>query len=68
MSHWNSGTQNVEAIRLAQAKKAALRAAPKSDSWWIGKSREEFHAEVRRRHACILNSRNPSVRSLGKVI
>lgn len=59
---------NREWMRLAIDKKLAAKAAPKSESWWIGKSRADFQAEVTRRHACILNSRNPSDRSLSKVV
>ena len=62
------GRENAEGIRLALAKKAAEKTAPANRSWWIGTTRAEFRAEVQRRHACVLNSRNPSVRSLGKVI
>ena len=63
---WNR--DNGEGIRLALAKKAAKIERGPSVSWWIGKSREDFQAEVKRRHACILNSRNASDRSLGKVV
>ena len=59
---------NTEYLVLARAKKAGAALQPQGESWWLDKSREEFQIEVRRRHACLLNSRNPSDRSLGKAI
>ena len=55
-------------IETNAAKRAEKKAAAEAGSWWIGKSRDDFQAEVKRRHACILNSRNPSDRSLSKAI
>jgi len=55
-------------IETNAAKRREQQAAKSAGSWWLNKDRAAFQAEVKRRHACILNSRNPSVRSLGKVI
>ena len=55
-------------IAEQRAKRIEKAEAKKRGSWWIDLPREQFQAEVQRRHQCILNSRNPSVRSLAKVI
>lgn len=60
--------QNRDGAKLHQAQKAADKAKVPATSWWLDKDRKTFQAEVQRRHACILNSRNPSDRSLAKVI
>ena len=60
--------QNRDGAKLYQAQKAAEAEKRPKTSWWLNLPRTEFQAEVQRRHQCILNSRNPSVRSLGKVI
>ncbi len=60
--------QNHDGAKLYQAQKAAEAEQRPKTSWWIGQDRASFQTEVKRRHQCILNSRNPSVRSLAKVI
>lgn len=60
--------QNRDGAKLHQAEKAAEKEKRPNRSWWLDLPRTEFQAEVDRRHKCILNSKNPSVRSLGKVI
>ena len=60
--------QNHDGAKLHQAEKAAEKEKRPAVSWWLGKDRQAFQAEVKRRHACLLNSRNPSDRSLSKAI
>jgi hypothetical protein len=66
-SKWNQDNTNFN--RLAQAKKAAMRDAPKMDSWWAtpNLSREEFYARAAHRHRQILNGASDGTRSLTKV-
>lgn len=66
MSSFNQ--QNRDGAKLHQAQKAAEKSKGPATSWWLDKDRKAFQAEVKRRHACLLNSRNPSDRSLAKVI
>lgn len=60
--------QNRDGAKLHQAMKAAEKDKRPAGSWWLGKDRAAFQAEVKARHQCILNSRNPSDRSLNKAI
>jgi len=66
MSNWLQ--ESRDAITLARAKREAAEAQKRDGSWWLNLPRDQFQAEVKRRHACLLNSRNPSVRSLSKPI
>ena len=59
---------NVDYLALMRAKKYALTHAPKSESWWISKSREEFTAEMHARHTQRMISGSDGSRSLGKVV
>ena len=60
--------QNRDGAKLHQAMKAEEKEKRPAGSWWLHLDREKFQAEVKRRHACLLNSRNPSDRSLAKAI
>ena len=59
---------NVDYLALLRAKKYALMHAPKSESWWIGATRDEFKAEMEARHAQRMISGSDSTRSLGKMV
>ncbi len=64
----NFSQENRDGAKLYQAQKAAEAEKRPKTSWWLNLPRTEFQNEVQRRHQCILNSRNPSDRSLAKVI
>lgn len=57
-----------EWIALQAAKKAAAKQAGPATSWWIGTSRDEFQAEVQRRHTVRMVSGKTGERSLGKAV
>ena len=59
---------NVAAMKLARDKKFAATHAPVSESWWIGKSRDEFNREVAQRQATRLATGPNHLRSLGRAI
>ena len=67
-STWNGDA--ASAIKLAAAKKAAIKAEPKKESWWADAnlSREEFRKRVDQRHAEILNSASNATRSINRAI
>ena len=60
--------QNRDGAKLHQAEKFAEQSKRPKVSWWLDLPRADFQAEVKRRHQCILNSRNPSERARSKVV
>ena len=59
---------NVDYLALMRAKKYAMTHAPKSESWWIAKSRDEFAAEVKARQTQRMITGSDGSRSLGKAV
>ncbi len=67
-SPWNGDSDQSRELRLAMAKKAALKNAPASASWWIGLTREQHAAEVQRRQTARMATGGHQDRSLQRAI